>query len=377
MGNDSVKTMDETQPNTARRIAAGKVEWAELAPLLQRMRRTDGSLRLGPGRGLDAAVLEVGGRVLVTATDPVTFATVEPGTYAVVVNANDVAVLGARPRWFQVVCLLADRQENAEFLDAAMAQIETQLDQLGAVLIGGHSEVVAGLQAPMLVGQMIGEALDEEVVSPAGGQVGDAVLLAGGVGIEATALVARELPARLRAAGLAEAEIAAAAAYLHEPGISVVRPALTAAATGAVTAMHDVTEGGVATAALELSEACGCGIALEAEALPVTGLTEQVLDAVSINPLGAIGSGGLLLCCAPQKTAEVCGAVQLSGVDCAPVGRLVRGRNEKTLHQSGRVRPLPRFRVDEYVRVAGESFVASGATAAPRQRGDGGGEVER
>ena len=63
---------------------------------------------IGPRVGEDAAVIEVGNRYLVSATDPITFATDRVGWYAVHVNANDVAVLGARPCWFLAVLLLPE-----------------------------------------------------------------------------------------------------------------------------------------------------------------------------------------------------------------------------------------------------------------------------
>jgi hydrogenase maturation factor len=44
--------------------------------------------------------------VLVAATDPITLTTQEIGRFSVSVNANDVAVMGVRPRWFLAVILL-------------------------------------------------------------------------------------------------------------------------------------------------------------------------------------------------------------------------------------------------------------------------------
>ena len=46
---------------------------------------------MGPGTGLDCAVIDLGDRYLVFKSDPITFATDQIGWYAVQVNANDIA----------------------------------------------------------------------------------------------------------------------------------------------------------------------------------------------------------------------------------------------------------------------------------------------
>ena len=62
----------------------------------------------GPGVGEDAAVIEMGDRVIVVATDPITGAVGNVGWLAVHINANDVASTGARPRWFLCGTLLPE-----------------------------------------------------------------------------------------------------------------------------------------------------------------------------------------------------------------------------------------------------------------------------
>jgi hydrogenase maturation factor len=103
----------------------------------------------------DAAVIDNGDRYLVVATDPVTFATDHIGAYAVHVNANDVAVLGARPLWFFVVMLLPESRTTPELAATIMSDVRTTCDNLGVTLAGGHTEITQGLNRPILVGQMI------------------------------------------------------------------------------------------------------------------------------------------------------------------------------------------------------------------------------
>ena len=76
----------------------GKLPPDVLARLLKRIPRGDPRVVVGPQVGEDAAVIDFGDRYLVANSDPVTFTAERIGWYAVHVNANDLATLGARPR---------------------------------------------------------------------------------------------------------------------------------------------------------------------------------------------------------------------------------------------------------------------------------------
>jgi hydrogenase maturation factor len=158
--------------------------------LLRRLPKHDPCLLIGPQIGEDAAVINASGHYLVVATDPITFATEHIGRYAVHVNANDVAVLGARPLWFFVVMLLPENGTTSELAEAITADVRTTCEELGVVLGGGHTEITQGLDRPILVGQMIGEVPPTRLVRKTRLAVGDRILLTRGVAIEGTAILA-------------------------------------------------------------------------------------------------------------------------------------------------------------------------------------------
>src|SRR3954471_9216690 len=87
-------------------LATGKLPTALLRDLLATLPRDAPGVRLGPALGEDAGAIDVGDEVLVVAADPITLTGDDVGRYAVLVNANDVAVTGARPRWFLATILL-------------------------------------------------------------------------------------------------------------------------------------------------------------------------------------------------------------------------------------------------------------------------------
>ena len=49
-------------------------------------------------------MIDMGSSYLVAKSDPITFTAERLGWYAVNVNANDVATLGAQPKWFLARC---------------------------------------------------------------------------------------------------------------------------------------------------------------------------------------------------------------------------------------------------------------------------------
>ncbi|MFQ5879926.1 MAG: AIR synthase related protein, partial [Dehalococcoidia bacterium] len=228
-------------------MEVGKLLAQLLARLLAQVTTRDPRVVVGPKLGEDAAVIDVGDKYLVAKTDPITFATDHIGWYAVHVNANDIAVMGARPAWFLATILLPQSvpQLTAE---AIFQQILSACEQLDVELVGGHTEVTYGLSRPMVVGAMLGEVAKDRLVQSSGAQPGDRLLLTKGIAIEGTAILARELSEPLRQRGVAPDLIQSAQRLIFEPGISVVPEALLAAAGGRVHAMHDPTEGGLATA---------------------------------------------------------------------------------------------------------------------------------
>ena len=98
-------------------LPAGKLSAEQLRELLTPLQRVDPRVVIGPQLGEDATVLDFGSKYLVVTTDPVTFATDRIGWYVVHVNANDIAVMGATPRWFFTALLLPEQETTFAMVD--------------------------------------------------------------------------------------------------------------------------------------------------------------------------------------------------------------------------------------------------------------------
>ncbi len=182
-------------------LPAGKLPLPFLEKLLTRFAPSDPRVIVGPKAGEDAAVFDLGDRYLVAKTDPITFATSEIGWYAVNVNANDVAVMGARPRWFLATVLLPAGKATGEMAEDIFRQIYEACEALGVSLAGGHTEITVDLNRPLVSGTMLGEVAPDKMLMTAGAQPGDRVVLVKSAPIEGTALIALEREAALRGRG--------------------------------------------------------------------------------------------------------------------------------------------------------------------------------
>ncbi len=178
-------------------LPVGKLPVELLQGLLARHGGQDERLVVGPRVGEDAAVLDLGERYLVVKSDPITFATDEIGRYVVTINANDIATMGATPRWFLLTLMLPEGQTDRELVERIFEQVDRACRALEVVLCGGHTEITAGVDRPLAVGVMLGEVDKADLVQTAGARPGDAVLLTKGIAIEGTAVLARELGGEL------------------------------------------------------------------------------------------------------------------------------------------------------------------------------------
>jgi len=335
-----------------RPLDPGKLPNELLGRFLDEFQVDDESIRICPGVGEDCAVVETGEASLIALkTDPITYATDEIGYYSVVVNANDIAVMGATPRWFLTTLLLPLGICAADVREI-MRQLHAAALRLGITVCGGHSEITDAVTRPVIAGQMVGslegEAVDKRNMAP-----GDKILFTKRLAVEGVSIIAREMPDRLREAGVEEAVIKRAREFLHDPGISIIEEAAAALGAGGVTAMHDVTEGGLATALSELSSAAGRGIRVAADRVPVYPETDTICRAAGIDPRGLIGSGSLLVACRSDAARPVIEAIHAAGIEACCIGDVSDGPRGVVAFDSstGAPAPWPRFEVDEIARL--------------------------
>lgn len=332
-------------------LPIGKLRADTLQAIFDKHQFKDPRVVVGPRVGEDAAVIDMGNRYLVATSDPITFATTEVGWYALHVNANDIAVRGARPRWFLATLLLPAGATTDASVERLFAELQAACDELEVALVGGHTEVTHGLDRPIIAGTMLGEVEKDRLVTTAGARVGDAVVMTKGVPLEGAAIIAREKEAELRALGISPAVIRRARGFLKTPGLSVRPEAEIACELTTVHAMHDPTEGGIATALAELADAAGVGLRIDRDRIMVLPEGKALCAAFGLDPLGTIASGALLMTLAPADAGIVIHALARESIDCHFIGQVVPREQGVTLMSGSRQEPMPVFAQDEITRL--------------------------
>jgi len=327
----------------------GKLPAEELARMLARHTQQDGRVVVMPGIGRDATVISFGDQYLVAKTDPITFAIDQIGWYVVHINANDVATMGGVPRWFLATLLLPEGKTGPEEVEAIFTQISKACQEVGAVLCGGHTEITMGLDRPIIVGQMLGEVERAKLIVPDRARPGDEILMTKGIAIEGTAIIAREL--RELGEYFSEEWVKRCQNFLRVPGISIAREARIANEVAEVHAMHDPTEGGLATGLHELAAAAGVGILVEREKILILPETALLCRKLRLDPLGLIASGALLIVAPEGDAAKILARLAAEGIPASVIGKVWEKEKGVKMIQEGKVEDLPFFDRDEVARL--------------------------
>ena len=342
-------------------LPVDKLPAKTLQSLLGRQGAKDPRVVVGPRVGEDAAVIDMGDRYLIATSDPITFATDDLAWYALQVNANDIAVRGARPRWFLATVLLPEGRTSDAEVAALFEKLHEACEDMEVALVGGHTEVTHGLARPIIAGTMLGEVAKDKLVTTGGAQVGDAIVMTKGIPLEGAAIIAREKEAELRARGVPPAVIRKAKGFLRAPGISVLPEAELACELASVHAMHDPTEGGIATALHELADAANVGLRIDRDRIMTLAEGKILCEAFGLDPLGTIASGALLMTLGPAEAGVVIHALAREAIDCHFIGQVVPREQGVLLVDGARQVPLPTFPQDEITRL----FAMGGAGRTP------------
>jgi len=331
-------------------LPLGKLKLEQLQRLLHTYTSTDERVLIGAKVGEDAAVIDFGDTYLVAKTDPITFVADDIGWYTIVVNANDIATRGATPKWFLATILLPEHRTTEEMVEMIFAQLSEACRQYQITFCGGHTEVTYGLDRPIVVGQMLGEVEKGKLVHTSNAQVGDDILLTKGIAVEATSIIARVKHHELRETYSADF-LQTCMEFIHTPGISVVEEALAAVQFGKVTAMHDPTEGGLATGLYEIAEAAGVGCRIEYDAIHIFPETEQLCLRYDLDPLGVIASGALVITVTPQDTPDIVAGLREKGIHTTVIGKIIPAQEGRNLCKGNTTVSLPIYHQDEITKI--------------------------
>ena len=300
------------------------------------------SVLVGAAPGEDAAVVRGARRIVVT-SDPVTFTEENMGTYVVSINANDIVAMGAVPVYLTTTALLpvGYTEEN---LRALFSDINTAASRAGIHWVGGHTEVTSAVNRVIVSGHAIGKLIGRPTTS-ANAKPGESIVMTKWAGLEGTTLLARKHRDHTNA--LLGKKIAAQVRnWLIEPGISICREGRILKNLR-ISAAHDPTEGGIATAIHEIAERSHVGVEICMEKIPVRQETQAICNAWNLNPLGLLSSGVLLFTAPPGIAKKALKLLQQENISAAVIGKTLLNPKDRFLIDKGESASLPRFVKDE------------------------------
>lgn len=271
--------------------------------------------RLGDGVVLPAAA----GR-LVLSTDsfvvhPLEFPGGNIGTLAVHGTLNDLAMMGAVPRYLTAGFVLEEGLPLA-VLDRVLEAMAAAAGAAGVPIVTGDTKVVdRGKADGMFINTTgLGELADGFAPAPDRARIGDLVLVSGPIARHGMAIMsARE--------GLAFAgEIASDTASL----VGMVA-ALRDAVGEAVHVLRDPTRGGVASALNEIAQTSVVGVELEEWTVPVPDPVRAACEMLGLDPLYVANEGVLVALVAAGAADRALEAMQAdpAGTGAVRIGRVV------------------------------------------------------
>ncbi len=330
-------------------LPAGKLPNPLLRNFLDQFIFEDPSVLINPGVGEDIAAVDIETEeVLVLKSDPITFATDSIGQYAVLINANDIATSGATPRWF-LTTLFFPCGTTPSQIKGVFDELKRFCQHWDITLCGGHTEITDAVVRPVVAGMMAGTVSRKDLIDKRQMKKGDHVLLSKGVAVEGTAIIAREFGDRLKKRGVSANEIDHCRHFLDQ--ISVMTEAKIAAQNPGTDAMHDVTEGGLATALSELSVAGAHKIRIDMDQIPVYPETQRICNVLDIHPLGLIGSGSLLICCRSTESQKLMQRIEAAGVMISCIGEVMDSGQGIQAYEGNKQVAWPSFEADEITKL--------------------------
>lgn len=293
------------------------------------------------GFGEDSSIIDFGDKVAVVSTDPITCADIHSGHLAVYVSCNDVAACGAKPIGILITLLLPVGSDES-ILKKLMSGIHEASKKIGIEVLGGHSEITPSVVRPVISATAIGIADKDKYVTSSGARPGDDIIVTKFLGLEGSAILASDFEDYLNGK-LSEEAIKTAQGFLEK--ISVIDEGVIAAEVG-VSAMHDITEGGLLGACYEVAHASGVGVEVYQDLLPLLPETREICRVFGIDPLGLISSGSMLIC--TPRAEEVVEALKSNNIPAIVIGKVTSGGNY-IVTQEGK-RPLLPLERDELIR---------------------------
>ena len=308
-----------------------------------------------PQYGVDVSLITLpNGFEMALTSDPLTLIPTlglkESAWLSVHLMANDMVTTGKAPQYAQFVLNLPSTI-SAENFDVYWRHIHYFCKEMGTAITGGHTGRFEGMNSTVAGGgTMITIAPQGEMLTSKGAGEGDIIVVTKESALIATSILAMSFPETVKkGCGAAVQQMASELFYetsALEAGL--IASSLNSKESKAVTAMHDVTEGGILGAIYEMTLASGCGVIVDEDLLPTGNVQQLVCGLFEIDPHYCVGAGSMIMAVKKEKVETLVSALDKKGIKATAVGRFTRKEGEMQLIKKGVAQSLQHPGTDPY-----------------------------
>jgi len=331
----------------------GKINHSQFEDFLKhRCGKQRDEVRIGPEFGVDVSVVDLhGGKAMALTSDPLSLipslGLEESAWLSVHLMANDMATTGFAPMFGQFVLNLPAQLSKNDF-EIYWNYIHQFCKDIGVSITGGHTGFIEGQNSTIAGGgTFITIAPKEDILVSKYAKPGDTILVTKTSALSSAAILAMSFPETVKNKAGKEFYYSATASFYET---SSLKDALIAAKSkdSGVTAMHDVTEGGVLGAIYELAIASGNGAEIFNKKLPIGEVQLAICDLFSLDPRYCIGAGSMIITCKKEKASEIISRLEMNHIQCSEVGTITDKSSGIKLIENEKASDLQYFEEDPY-----------------------------
>jgi hydrogenase expression/formation protein HypE len=291
-------------------------------------------------QGLDYAFAS-GDEKIVIANDPVIGVPLDTyGHFAVHYSAGDVACSGVNPRYLNLGIYMPP-ETTSEWLMNTCKALGNEAKRFELKVLGGHTGVYHGLSQPLISTACIAFRTAQNP-HPKIPKQGDQILMVGTYGYEFAWFLSRTAPEILE--NLASPKKLRSLKRDLSP-FNVISPALLAWKSGGKF-VHDITEGGLSAALIDLSRQAHLGLTVRANDVPLEDLGKNAVQSVGGDLFSTSSFGCILVVVDPEKREQVETSFIREGYRTACIGEFKQGSTLSYLDDAS-MRPIQRG-IDAY-----------------------------
>jgi hydrogenase maturation factor len=259
-------------------------------------------VRTGPSFGVDVAVVDLpNNQAMALTSDPLSLIPslgLEASAWlSVHLMANDMATTGHAPMYGQFVLNLPTTLTADDF-NIYWNYIHQFCAAIKVAVTGGHTGSIPAQNSTIAGGgTFITIAGKNQLLTSNNARVGDSIIVTKQCAVSSAAILAMSFPETVKSKLGNETYHNACELFYKTSSLQegLIAGQFNQGSDIVVSAMHDVTEGGVLGAVYEMAVASGNGVLIQDSAIPIQFTVQEVCKLFLLDPRYCIGAGAMLI----------------------------------------------------------------------------------